>query len=250
MKKILSLMALFCAVAVTTAVITACGDDDTTYKKSYAYEVDWEILSSVAYQDQEAEAILQQLNYAVGNTNGGNYTSLASSPSDDKMINECKAVAARYANIKSVYLVYHLYRLTFNADPNAQNEKTLIETFEFGLACTSSIVTYDYSSTYDAAYSELKNKKEQLDSASYYGSVKTLLALKNAFANEFKSINKYVYYESNSKDLEVANACDSIMKAHESDPLAVSISYETRKINVRTKVNAKVWEGTLQPNIR
>jgi len=242
----MTLAAVLCC-AMTTTVFTSCGDDEVTSEKGYAYEVIWDHLVSVDYVKSEAQTIEQQMNTAVGHS--GSIITYTKSPSDDQMKRACENIVKNYSQVKSVYLVFRLYRLTVDATPGAQNLMTEIATYAVGLATTRTFVLYSCATSYDASYKALKDMKNSLDSAVYYASYKTMFTLKNDFPKEYASFTTAAYPDAVENDRYIANVCDSIMAAHASDTLAVDMKFAAYKTNVVSKESKELWSHTLKANI-
>ena len=248
MKKIMmTLAAVLCCAMTTTTVFTSCGDDEVTYEKGYAYEVVWDYLASADYVKSEAQTIEQQMNAAVGHT--GSMITYAKSPSDDQMKRACDNIVKNYSQVKSVYLVFRLYRWKADATPGAQNTKTEIATYAVGLATTRTFVLYSCATSYDASHQALREMKSSLDSAVYRASYKTMLTLKNDFPNVYASFTTSAYPDAVENDQYIANVCDSIMAAHASDTLAVDMKFAAYKTNVVSQESKELWSHTLKANI-
>ena len=239
----MTLAAVLCC-AMTTTVITACGDDEVTYEKGYAYEVTCDYAASADYVQTEAQTILKQMNTAVGHT--GNVLTYAKSPSDDQMKRACDNVVKNHTEVQSTYLVFRLYRWTADATPGVQDQKEEIATYLLGPATTRSFVLYSCAHSYDSSYKELKNMKTSIDSLVYYRSYKTIFTLKNDFPKEFASFTTQAYPDDVLNDQYIAQVCDSIMTAHASDTLAVDMVFAAYKTNVVSKEQREIWKHTLQ----
>ena len=244
MKKIMMTLAAVLCCAMTSTVFTACGDDEVTYEKGYAYEVTWDYAASADYIKTEAQAIEKQMNAAVG-YNGG-VMAYAKSPSDDQMKRACDNIVKNYSEVQSTYLVFRLYRWTADATPGTQNQKEEIATYKLGPATTRSFVLYSCAHSYDSSYKELKNLKSSLDSLVYYASYKTIFTLKNDFPKEFASFTTQAYPDTVLNDQYIVQVCDSIMTAHAADTLAVDMVFAAYKTNVVSKEQKEIWKHTLQ----
>ena len=255
----MTLAAVLCC-AMTTTVFTACSsDDDVTYKKSYMYEVVWDNQVSVGYR-QEATAIENALNTAVGFT--GNYYSTLQSPKDNEMMSKCDAVVKGYSNINSAYLVFNLYRVTLDATPGSVKVSELIAKYEMGKALTQPYVTYALSTNADDAYAALEAKKATLDEKVYDASLQTLIRLvgyhskkgsasinlSSQFESKLEKVLGVYYPESQSDEQYISHICDSISQAHASDTLAVEAIVKLSTIGLINNQEKQIWKHTFTTN--
>lgn len=261
MKKIMMTLAAVLCCAMTTTVFTACSNnDDVTYKKSYMYEVKLDGQSSVGYSD-EANAIVNALNTAIGFN--GNYYSTLQSPKDSEMKSKCEAIVKQqYSNIRSAYLVFNLYRITLDATPGSEKIAEVIATYEMGKALNQPYVTYALSTNADNAYAALEAKRATLDEKVYKASRQTLTRLvgyhknnsgvvinsSSLFESHLKNILGMYFPESQSDEQYITNICDSISQAHENDTLAVEAVVNLSTIGLINKQEKKIWSHTFQSN--
>lgn len=260
MKRILeTAFALTCILVMATGFM-ACGDD-TTNTDSYRYSV--KIASSMLYYDYtEYNAVQAAFDVAVGDE-GGKVNKVYSSPQDDAMKAKCEAVKNQYANIKSMYMKFNLYRIKSNTDPTVPDTGDLIATYELGQATIVPYMEYAFTSNGKEAYEAIKAKKGTVEDKVYNASVKTFQRLvgihssydgtdlngtTSAFENHFRSEFSRPWPDDANYDRYVVYACDSIYNAHAADTLIVDIKLSAIKTGFLDKKVSTIWEKTFRAN--
>ena len=186
----MTLAALVCCV-MTTAVFTACGDEDTP--TTYRYQVALDKRSSqyvdqILYNATEEKEVLDALNQAI-KYDGTVYTHY-SEKQDDLMKAACEAVKKAYADKvpNSIYMKFDLYRIDSEAGQSEMAE--IIGSYELGQALTKPYVTYSIVTNHDEAYKALKTKQASLDTKVYeatFNTLKTLVGLHTVVTDTLSS---------------------------------------------------------------
>ena len=272
MKKFLmTLAALLCCV-MTTAVFTACGDEDTP--TTYRYQVALDKRSSqyvdqVLYNATEEKEVLDALNQAI-KYDGTVYTHY-SEKQDDLMKAACEAVKKAYADKvpNSIYMKFDLYRIDSEAGQSEMAE--IIGSYELGQALTKPYVTYSVVTNHDEAYKALKTKQASLDTKVYeatFNTLKTLVGLHtvvtdtlssgaistkyydlhSVFEDHFKDMFGNLYLDSENGSNTIISYCDSVADSHANDTLTVEAVVAIQKTNFLTNECADVWRKTFQSN--
>ena len=272
MKKFLmTLAALLCCV-MTTAVFTACGDEDTP--TTYRYQVALDKRSSqyvdqVLYNTTEEKDVLDALNQAI-KYDGTVYTHY-SEKQDDLMKAACEAVKKAYADKvpNSIYMKFDLYRIDSEAGQSEMAE--IIGSYELGQALTKPYVTYSIVTNHDEAYKALKTKQASLDTKVYeatFNTLKTLVGLHtvvtdtlssgaistkyydlhSVFEDHFKDMFGNLYLDSENGSNTIISYCDSVADSHANDTLTVEAVVAIQKTNFLTNECADVWRKTFQSN--
>ena len=272
MKKFLmTLAALLCCV-MTTAVFTACGDEDTP--TTYRYQVALDKRSSqyvdqVLYNATEEKEVLDALNQAI-KYDGTVYTHY-SEKQDDLMKAACEAVKKAYADKvpNSIYMKFDLYRIDSEGGNSEMAE--IIGSYELGQALTKPYVTYSIVTNHDEAYKALKTKQASLDTKVYeatFNTLKTLVGLHtvvtdtlssgaistkyydlhSVFEDHFKDMFGNLYLDSENGSNTIISYCDSVADSHANDTLTVEAVVAIQKTNFLTNECADVWRKTFQSN--
>lgn len=272
MKKFLmTLAALLCCV-MTTAVFTACGDEDTP--TTYRYQIALDKRSSqyvdqVLYNATEEKEVLDALNQAI-KYDGTVYTHY-SEKQDDLMKAACEAVKKAYADKvpNSIYMKFDLYRIDSEAGQSEMAE--IIGSYELGQALTKPYVTYSIVTNHDEAYKALKTKQASLDTKVYeatFNTLKTLVGLHtvvtdtlssgaistkyydlhSVFEDHFKDMFGNLYLDSENGSNTIISYCDSVADSHANDTLTVEAVVAIQKTNFLTNECADVWRKTFQSN--
>lgn len=246
-KKILfAALTIMCTMTFAT-VITSCGDDeDNTVKMPYKYLVK-SSTSGRYYFQNEYEEVQTAFNAVVGN--GTVYYS----SQDDAMKSGCETVKNKYADIKSVYIKFHLIKYTTNSTDT-------IGTYELGQAFVKPCMDYSFTSNGAEAYAALDAKRATIGEKVYKASGKTLRRLvgvhagsgnmnslfETYFANEFNR----AWEDWDAYDKTIAHVCDSIANAHANDTLAVDVTVSAIKTGVLDKKVTTIWEKTFHANVQ
>lgn len=272
MKKFLmTLAALLCCV-MTTAVFTACGDEDTP--TTYRYQVALDKRSSqfvdqILYNATEEKDVLDALNQAI-KYDGTVYTHY-SEKQDDLMKAACEAVKKEYADKvpNSIYMKFDLYRIDSETGQSEMAE--IIGSYELGQALTKPYVTYSIVTNHDEAYKALKTKQASLDTKVYeatFNTLKTLVGLHtvvtdtlssgaistkyydlhSVFEDHFKDMFGNLYLDSENGSNTIISYCDSVADSHANDTLTVEAVVAIQKTNFLTNECADVWRKTFQSN--
>ena len=267
----MTLAALLCCV-MTTAVFTACGDEDTP--TTYRYQVALDKRSSqyvdqVLYNATEEKDVLDALNQAI-KYDGTVYTHY-SEKQDDLMKAACEAVKKAYADKvpNSIYMKFDLYRIDSEAGQSEMAE--IIGSYELGQALTKHYVTYSIVTNHDEAYKALKTKQASLDTKVYeatFNTLKTLVGLHtvvtdtlssgaistkyydlhSVFEDHFKDMFGNLYLDSENGSNTIISYCDSVADSHANDTLTVEAVVAIQKTNFLTNECADVWRKTFQSN--
>ena len=270
-KFLMTLAALVCCV-MTTAVFTACGDEDTP--TTYRYQVALDKRSSqyvdqVLYNATEEKEVLDALNQAI-KYDGTAYTHY-SEKQDDLMKAACEAVKKAYADKvpNSIYMKFDLYRIDSEAGQSEMAE--IIGSYELGQALTKPYVTYSIVTNHDEAYKALKTKQASLDTKVYeatFNTLKTLVGLHtvvtdtlssgaistkyydlhSVFEDHFKDMFGNLYLDSENGSNTIISYCDSVADSHANDTLTVEAVVAIQKTNFLTNECADVWRKTFQSN--
>jgi hypothetical protein len=270
-KFLMTLAALVCCV-MTTAVFTACGDEDTP--TTYRYQVALDKRSSqyvdqVLYNATEEKDVLDALNQAI-KYDGTVYTHY-SEKQDDLMKAACEAVKKAYADKvpNSIYMKFDLYRIDSEAGQSEMAE--IIGSYELGQALTKPYVTYSIVTNHDEAYKALKTKQASLDTKVYeatFNTLKTLVGLHtvvtdtlssgaistkyydqhSVFEDHFKDMFGNLYLDSENGSNTIISYCDSVADSHANDTLTVEAVVAIQKTNFLTNECADVWRKTFQSN--
>ena len=270
-KFLMTLAALVCCV-MTTAVFTACGDEDTP--TTYRYQVALDKRSSqyvdqVLYNATEEKDVLDALNQAI-KYDGTAYTHY-SEKQDDLMKAACEAVKKAYADKvpNSIYMKFDLYRIDSEAGQSEMAE--IIGSYELGQALTKPYVTYSIVTNHDEAYKALKTKQASLDTKVYeatFNTLKTLVGLHtvvtdtlssgaistkyydlhSVFEDHFKDMFGNLYLDSENGSNTIISYCDSVADSHANDTLTVEAVVAIQKTNFLTNECADVWRKTFQSN--
>lgn len=270
-KFLMTLAALVCCV-MTTAVFTACGDEDTP--TTYRYQVALDKRSSqyvdqVLYNATEEKEVLDALNQAI-KYDGTVYTHY-SEKQDDLMKAACEVVKKAYADKvpNSIYMKFDLYRIDSEAGQSEMAE--IIGSYELGQALTKPYVTYSIVTNHDEAYKALKTKQASLDTKVYeatFNTLKTLVGLHtvvtdtlssgaistkyydlhSVFEDHFKDMFGNLYLDSENGSNTIISYCDSVADSHANDTLTVEAVVAIQKTNFLTNECADVWRKTFQSN--
>ena len=268
---LMTLAALVCCV-MTTAVFTACGDEDTP--TTYRYQIALDKRSSqyvdqVLYNATEEKDVLDALNQAI-KYDGTVYTHY-SEKQDDLMKAACEAVKKAYADKvpNSIYMKFDLYRIDSEAGQSEMAE--IIGSYELGQALTKPYVTYSIVTNHDEAYKALKTKQASLDTKVYeatFNTLKTLVGLHtvvtdtlssgaistkyydqhSVFEDHFKDMFGNLYLDSENGSNTIISYCDSVADSHANDTLTVEAVVAIQKTNFLTNECADVWRKTFQSN--
>lgn len=272
MKKFLMTLAALVCCVMTTAVFTACGDEDTP--TTYRYQVALDKRSSqyvdqVLYNATEEKEVLDALNQAI-KYDGMVYTHY-SEKQDDLMKAACEAVKKAYADKvpNSIYMKFDLYRIDSEAGQSEMAE--IIGSYELGQALTKPYVTYSIVTNHDEAYKALKTKQASLDTKVYeatFNTLKTLVGLHtvvtdtlssgaistkyydqhSVFEDHFKDMFGNLYLDSENGSNTIISYCDSVADSHANDTLTVEAVVAIQKTNFLTNECADVWRKTFQSN--
>ena len=272
MKKFLMTLAALVCCGMTTAVFTACGDEDTP--TTYRYQVALDKRSSqyvdqVLYNATEEKDVLDALNQAI-KYDGTVYTHY-SEKQDDLMKAACEAVKKAYADKvpNSIYMKFDLYRIDSEAGQSEMAE--IIGSYELGQALTKPYVTYSIVTNHDEAYKALKTKQASLDTKVYeatFNTLKTLVGLHtvvtdtlssgaistkyydlhSVFEDHFKDMFGNLYLDSENGSNTIISYCDSVADSHANDTLTVEAVVAIQKTNFLTNECADVWRKTFQSN--
>lgn len=272
MKKFLmTLAALLCCV-MTTAVFTACGDEDTPTTYRYQIALDKrssQFVDQILYNATEEKDVLDALNLAI-KYDGTVYTHY-SEKQDDLMKAACEAVKKAYADKvpNSIYMKFDLYRIDSEAGQSEMAE--IIGSYELGQALTKPYVTYSIVTNHDEAYKALKTKQASLDTKVYeatFNTLKTLVGLHtvvtdtlssgaistkyydlhSVFEDHFKDMFGNLYLDSENGSNTIISYCDSVADSHANDTLTVEAVVAIQKTNFLTNECADVWRKTFQSN--
>ena len=272
MKKFLMTLAALVCCVMTTAVFTACGDEDTP--TTYRYQIALDKRSSqyvdqVLYNATEEKEVLDALNQAI-KYDGTVYTHY-SEKQDDLMKAACEAVKKAYADKvpNSIYMKFDLYRIDSEAGQSEMAE--IIGSYELGQALTKPYVTYSIVTNHDEAYKALKTKQASLDTKVYeatFNTLKTLVGLHtvvtdtlssgaistkyydlhSVFEDHFKDMFGNLYLDSENGSNTIISYCDSVADSHANDTLTVEAVVAIQKTNFLTNECADVWRKTFQSN--
>lgn len=272
MKKFLMTLAALVCCVMTTAVFTACGDEDTP--TTYRYQVALDKRSSqyvdqVLYNATEEKEVLDALNQAI-KYDGTVYTHY-SEKQDDLMKAACEAVKKAYADKvpNSIYMKFDLYRIDSETGQSEMAE--IIGSYELGQALTKPYVTYSIVTNHDEAYKALKTKQASLDTKVYeatFNTLKTLVGLHtvvtdtlssgaistkyydlhSVFEDHFKDMFGNLYLDSENGSNTIISYCDSVADSHANDTLTVEAVVAIQKTNFLTNECADVWRKTFQSN--
>ena len=272
MKKFLMTLAALVCCVMTTAVFTACGDEDTP--TTYRYQVALDKRSSqyvdqVLYNATEEKDVLDALNQAI-KYDGTVYTHY-SEKQDDLMKAACEAVKKAYADKvpNSIYMKFDLYRIDSEAGQSEMAE--IIGSYELGQALTKPYVTYSIVTNHDEAYKALKTKQASLDTKVYeatFNTLKTLVGLHtvvtdtlssgaistkyydlhSVFEDHFKDMFGNLYLDSENGSNTIISYCDSVADSYANDTLTVEAVVAIQKTNFLTNECADVWRKTFQSN--
>lgn len=272
MKKFLmTLAALLCCV-MTTAVFTACGDEDTPTTYRYQIALDKrssQFVDQILYNATEEKEVLDALNQAI-KYDGTVYTHY-SEKQDDLMKAACEAVKKAYVDKvpNSIYMKFDLYRIDSEAGQSEMAE--IIGSYELGQALTKPYVTYSIVTNHDEAYKALKTKQASLDTKVYeatFNTLKTLVGLHtvvtdtlssgaistkyydqhSVFEDHFKDMFGNLYLDSENGSNTIISYCDSVADSHANDTLTVEAVVAIQKTNFLTNECADVWRKTFQSN--
>ena len=272
MKKFLmTLAALLCCV-MTTAVFTACGDEDTPTTYRYQIALDKrssQFVDQILYNATEEKEVLDALNQAI-KYDGTVYTHY-SEKQDDLMKAACEAVKKAYADKvpNSIYMKFDLYRIDSETGQSEMAE--IIDSYELGQALTKPYVTYSIVTNHDEAYKALKTKQASLDTKVYeatFNTLKTLVGLHtvvtdtlssgaistkyydqhSVFEDHFKDMFGNLYLDSENGSNTIISYCDSVADSHANDTLTVEAVVAIQKTNFLTNECADVWRKTFQSN--
>ncbi|UKK56604.1 hypothetical protein [Prevotella communis] len=272
MKKFLMTLAALVCCVMTTAVFTACGDEDTP--TTYRYQIALDKRSSqyvdqVLYNATEEKEVLDALNQAI-KYDGTVYTHY-SEKQDDLMKAACEAVKKEYADKvpNSIYMKFDLYRIDSETGQSEMAE--IIGSYELGQALTKPYVTYSIVTNHDEAYKALKTKQASLDTKVYeatFNTLKTLVGLHtvvtdtlssgaistkyydlhSVFEDHFKDMFGNLYLDSENGSNTIISYCDSVADSHANDTLTVEAVVAIQKTNFLTNECADVWRKTFQSN--
>ena len=272
MKKFLMTLAALVCCVMTTAVFTACGDEDTP--TTYRYQIALDKRSSqyvdqILYNAAEEKDVLDALNQAI-KYDGTVYTHY-SEKQDDLMKAACEAVKKAYADKvpNSIYMKFDLYRIDSEAGQSEMAE--IIGSYELGQALTKPYVTYSIVTNHDEAYKALKTKQASLDTKVYeatFNTLKTLVGLHtvvtdtlssgaistkyydqhSVFEDHFKDMFGNLYLDSENGSNTIISYCDSVADSHANDTLTVEAVVAIQKTNFLTNECADVWRKTFQSN--
>jgi hypothetical protein len=272
MKKIMmTLAALLCCV-MTTAVFTACGDEETP--TTYRYQIVLDKRSSqytdqILYNATEESEVQNALNKAI-NYDGTMYKHYAEKQ-DELMKAACEAVRTSYLDKvpNSVYMKFDLYRIDSEAGSSEMAE--IIGSYELGQALTKPYVTYSIVTNHDEAYKSLMAKKALLEADVYeasFATLNTLIGVHLVVTDTLPSggistkyLNKHSVFEDHYKDLfgnlyldtengsnVIVSYCDSVAQSHANDTLAVDAVVAIQKTNFLTSECEDVWRKTFRAN--
>lgn len=265
MKKYLMTIAAVLCCLETTTVFTSCDNDGkVTYTTSYIYDVRLDYQASVCYAD-DARNAQAAFNDAIG-TDGTTYKSYQSNQ-DSKMKSACEAVKEQFANTRSTYMKFDLYRTTASAEPGYEPKEELIETYVMGQALSKPFVLYSIGTNQDEAYAALEAKKDNLDEKVYKASLRTLITLlgrhtssisqsgtvssniNSAFETYFNFAFTKAWEDRQENDTYIASVCDSIAAAHASDTLAVQATVTFSKTGFLNNQVTEIWNRTFTINV-
>ena len=272
MKKFLMTLAALVCCVMTTAVFTACGDEDTPTTYRYQIALDKrssQFVDQILYNAAEEKEVLDALNQAI-KYDGTVYTHY-SEKQDDLMKAACEAVKKAYADKvpNSIYMKFDLYRIDSEAGQSEMAE--IIGSYELGQALTKPYVTYSIVTNHDEAYKALKTKQASLDTKVYeatFNTLKTLVGLHtvvtdtlssgaistkyydqhSVFEDHFKDMFGNLYLDSENGSNTIISYCDSVADSHANDTLTVEAVVAIQKTNFLTNECADVWRKTFQSN--
>lgn len=272
MRKFLMTLAAFVCCVMTTAVFTACGDEDTPTTYRYQIALDKrssQFVDQILYNATEEKEVLDALNQAI-KYDGTVYTHY-SEKQDDLMKAACEAVKKAYADKvpNSIYMKFDLYRIDSEAGQSEMAE--IIGSYELGQALTKPYVTYSIVTNHDEAYKALKTKQASLDTKVYeatFNTLKTLVGLHtvvtdtlssgaistkyydqhSVFEDHFKDMFGNLYLDSENGSNTIISYCDSVADSHANDTLTVEAVVAIQKTNFLTNECADVWRKTFQSN--
>ncbi len=265
MKKVSLIIA---AVSCLTIVFNAC-QPSVNYPTTYMYQVKQDN-SLLCYDMTEAATIQSDFDRAIG-YDGYMYKAYQSQQ-DELMKAACEEVQKKYADAKSVYLKFDLYRTALTAEPGVENKVDLLSSYEMGQALSQPYMVYSVATNEDEAYPALEALKSTLEEKVYQASYRTLLRLlgihksstsssetgtssssfthHSVFDNHFKNEFSRVWPDDANYDAYVAYACDSIAAAHATDTLAVQAVVKVYKTGLLNKEATQLWGKTFEPNVK
>ena len=257
-RFILSTVIMCCAAAV---LLSSCKkNDEVIYQKGYTYEVEMD-MSSVGYTSSEAQSIMDAFNQAIG-YDGTMYTSY-SSPKDNEMKSACDAVSQRFRDLNSVYLVYTLYRITYDPTPGAEMITETVATYKFGRALTTPYVKYSFSSNEEDAYAALEAMRESLGD-NYAAARRNLYVLagrhsstssgfhetqSSVFEETLRNVIGHPFEENANDETYLRSVCDSIADVHSSDMMAVEVVVTLSKTGLLNGQKSDIWTRTFPVNL-
>lgn len=263
-KTLMTLAAAFCCAS--TLMFNACKPN---YPTTYMYQVKQD-KTLLCYDMTEAATVQSEFDRAVG-SDGCTYKTYKSQQ-DEQMKAACEEVQKRYANAKSVYLKYDLYRTAATAEPGVEDKEELLATYEMGQALSQPYMVYSISTNEDEAYPALDALKSTLEEKVYDASYRTLLFLlglhisstsssetgtssssfthNSVFEEHFKSEFSRVWPDDANYDAYVAYACDSIAAEYATDTLAVPAVVKVYKTGLLNKESTQLWGKTFEPNVQ
>jgi len=259
MKKITLFAAICCAL---TFVFTACEPESTVeYPDAYLYEV-YQDIQYLCYDPYEAAEIQAAFNKAIGYDS--NMQKTLPAPQDAQMKAACEEVQKQYADAKSIYLKYDLYRITVSAKPGAEKKAEMISSYTMGQALTKTYTYYSFLANEEEAYAALEAQKESLEEKVYKASYRTLrhligihkssegVYIKTPSIFESRLNKEFSQMEEDNPQLDsyVATVCDSIANAHAADTLTVEATVQIFKHQFLKEGQTEIWNHTFEPTVQ
>ena len=255
MKKLMMTLAAVLCCAMTTAVFTACGDDDVEtlpVAGKYQYWVKLDYTESKAYNKTEQELLIAAMNKAVG-LNGTVYEKTYNSRKDNEMKAACEAVLKQYSNLESLYLVFYLM-----TNDGEYGKEVAVSKLEAGLCMSRPYAKITMDDTkYDtkrmkALADSLNNTGNPADKDKWKAIQKTTNENRTKVTLFFKEKLKDVagtWYYAESLEPWNAEYFNRLAAQLEIDTLAYDFTLTIRKETVPNYKNEVIWTKTFKANI-
>lgn len=251
-KLTIATLTLVCSIAATT-LFTACGDDDEKggVSAGYSYFVEFNIFSSIQYDQTEVYQVQTAFDRAVGYD--GTMYKAYQSRQDARIKASCEAVTKRYTNLSSLYLNYSLYCKNFD---NGNTEE--IATYELGRCTVTPYAKLSLKYEYDTH--RLREIRDSLLSLQTHDdSVKwdNLLDESNSSAHSIildyqNSFTGVLDVYKSEAELETYNEdfCESIAAKHAEDPLLMDLYIGIEKRIIPGTTTEKFWTKVFKANMQ
>lgn len=239
----MTLAAVLCC-SLTTMVFLSC-EKEETHSTTYTYEL--EPIREVNNTDNEYNIIRDALRAALGYeyTSSGISLPIHKSKDDDQIKALCEEVRARYANAKSTLLMYAIFRVTDNSDPDVARTRETIGFVAVGQGLDKPFNKFTLIDNEREFINQMNAIRDSIGEELYRSSRLGYKRIHNDYALTLKNyLNKFINDSADVSQTRVLHICDSLINLHTSDTLAVPAHFSVSKTILLTDETSEIWSHT------